>query len=109
MSERYGWWFALSGVFFFLQIILLIGMVVIAFYLMGAVRELTTRVTAVSVRVEEVLVNARDVSKSLGTRASSIAATVDKTTAGIAQKVEIGAAAVLAVAAVLALRKRMRG
>lgn len=101
------WWLVLSGIYFGLLILVLLGLVAVVLVLLQRVREISGSIKSVSRKVEDVLDQAKGTAHEVGGRAASIAASVEGVTKRMAPKIEIFATFTLGLMAVAKLRQTL--
>ncbi len=110
------WWLVLSGVFFALSILLVFGLLIALFFLIGAIKEigqkvsaLTSRVESMTAQVEELVETVQVTTRGVGQRAVSISDSAALISRGLAQKTDIIATGFLVLNVlrrILAARRR---
>ncbi|MBL8047762.1 MAG: hypothetical protein JNJ45_03675 [Chthonomonas sp.] len=110
------WWLNLSGAFFGLSILLLIALLVVAIYLIGAIKQITKKIELLAVKVDEIggrvsslVGNVSESSKAIGSTAHGVMDNISIVTRAIAGKAEIiGSAITVALVARQFLRARRK-
>ncbi len=107
------WWLTLSGVFFALFILLLIGLIVAAFYLIAAIKDVSTKIHGLTQRADEIGKNVQELISEVksttgrvGGQTSNLLSTVNAISGRVAQKVEWVSLGLMALSFVRGLRRR---
>ncbi len=109
MSEIPMWWLVISGIYFFLSILVLLALVIALFYVIGVLKDVQAKTGVLTSRVDEILVQVRDTTRSLGSRATGVAERVESASGRIGPLFEKVAVGVLALAAFLKVRSMLGG
>lgn len=100
------WWLTVSGIYFLLASIFMLGLVIIVIFLVRAIVQLSERVKVLSGKVEGLLDSAKKTSDAISPRIVSISKTAEGVSANIGKKVEIIASIGLALFAIKKFSKR---
>ncbi|HRJ26934.1 MAG TPA: hypothetical protein PLO61_05435 [Fimbriimonadaceae bacterium] len=100
-----GWWLTVSGLYFVLSSLFMLGMIIAMIFLVRALSGLSARVQTLSQKAEGVVDSIRKTTDHVGPRVVSISKTAEQVASNVGKRFEILATVGLAIFALQRLRK----